>query len=214
MKFKILKNLIYILAFFLRSRMFQHLNDNYKRLKNLVCSLYHGVRFESCDLKNIFIEYPTTLIRGHEYINIGENFFSRKGLRLETIWFYNDKVYNPKIQIGNNVSLNNDCHIACIDKIVIGDNVLFASKIFITDHFHGEINGNELTILPASRNLYSKGPVVIEDSVWIGECVAIMPGVTIGKNSIIGANSVVTKSFEANSIIAGNPARLIKRIHD
>jgi acetyltransferase-like isoleucine patch superfamily enzyme len=53
---------------------------------------------------------------------------------------------------------------------------------------------------------------VIEDNVWIGESVVILPGVTIGKNSIIGANAVVTKSIPENSIAGGNPARIIKKI--
>ena len=58
--------------------------------------------------------------------------------------------------------------------------------------------------------MVSKGPVIIEDNVWIGEGVCVLPNVTIGRNSIVGANSVVTKSFSENSVIAGNPAKLIK----
>ena len=54
--------------------------------------------------------------------------------------------------------------------------------------------------------------MIIEDNVWIGEGVAIMPNVTIGANSIIGANSVVTKDIPKNSVVAGNPARVIKNI--
>ena len=65
---------------------------------------------------------------------------------------------------------------------------------------------------PSLRPLFSKGEVVIEDNVWVGEGVVILPGVSIGQNSVIGANSVVTKSFPKNSVIGGNPARLIKII--
>ena len=65
-----------------------------------------------------------------------------------------------------------------------------------------------------SSNAYitSKGPVIIGDYTWIGENVSIMPGVNIGKSSVIGANSVVTKSFPERSIIAGNPAKIIGTI--
>ncbi|RZL62547.1 MAG: acyltransferase, partial [Pedobacter sp.] len=116
------------------------------------------------------------------------------------------------IIIGNDVSINFDCHIACVNKISIGNNVLMASKVFITDHFHGNASKASIALPPSKRVVESKGPVIIEDNVWVGEGVAIMPNVTIGQNSIIGANAVVTKSFPANSVIAGNPAKLIKTI--
>ena len=67
--------------------------------------------------------------------------------------------------------------------------------------------------MPANmRPMYSKGPVVIEDNVWIGEMVCILPNVRIGKGSIIGANAVVTKDVPANALVGGNPARVIKII--
>lgn len=60
--------------------------------------------------------------------------------------------------------------------------------------------------------MYSKGPVNIKDRVWVGDKVTILPGVTIEENSIIGANSVVTKNVPANTVFAGNPAKIIKTI--
>jgi acetyltransferase-like isoleucine patch superfamily enzyme len=114
--------------------------------------------------------------------------------------------------IGNNVNINYDCHIACINKIIIEDNVLLGSRVFITDHFHGQINREELVIPPSLRVVSSKGSVTIGMNTWVGEGVSIMPNVKIGKNCIIGSNSVVTKSFPDNSIIGGIPARIIKNI--
>lgn len=165
-------------------------------------------RFKHCGT-DFWVE-PPYYFYGVDHIRIGNNFRSFKGLRLETHSIHLGNSYNPSLVIGDNVSINFDCHIGCINKVNIGNNVLLASRVFITDHFHGEILGSELHIPPSQRSLFSKGPVIIEDNVWIGEGVIIMPNVTIGKNSIIGANSVVTKSFPDNSVIVGCPAKIIK----
>jgi len=161
--------------------------------------------------ENFRIDYPANIL-GEKYISVGKNFTSFARLRLESYDRHLDNVYTPAIIIGDNVSINFDCHIGCVNRIVIGNNVLFASKIFITDHMHGEITAEALKIPPALREVVSKGPVIIEDNVWIGEGVAIMPNLTIGKNSIIGANSVVTSTIPPNSVAAGIPARVIKTL--
>lgn len=100
-----------------------------------------------------------------------------------------------------------------INKVVIGNNVLIASRVFITDHNHGSYSGDDHSIptsLVVKRSL-SSSPVELKDNCWVGEGVCIMPGVTIGENSIVAANSVVTKDVESNTIVAGVPAKAIKR---
>ena len=68
-------------------------------------------------------------------------------------------------------------------------------------------------VSPRERNIYSKGPVIIGNNVWIGDKVTICPNVTIGDGAIIGANSVVTKDVPAFSIVAGSPVRIIKQLN-
>lgn len=155
---------------------------------------------------------PPFYLNGGRYITIGRNFGCDQRLRLDAFDGFLGERFTPQITIGDNVSIQKDCHIGAINRIVIGDNVLIASKVYISDHSHGEINTQALTLSPAMRPLFSKGEVIIEDNVWIGEGVAVMPNVIIGKNSIIGANSVVTKSIAPNSVVAGNPARLIRTL--
>jgi acetyltransferase-like isoleucine patch superfamily enzyme len=160
--------------------------------------------------QNITIPYPFYVVNP-KYIHIGNNVNSMYGLRLEAIDKFGDEQYTPKILIGNNVSFNTDCHIGCINSIIIEDGVLIASRVFITDHFHGDTSIRYINIPPALRPLTSKGPVVIKKNVWIGDGVVILPGITIGENTIIGANSVVTKSITDNVVAAGIPCRIISK---
>ena len=202
--------LIYKIAFSLSSRWVDRLAKALREFRIEFKSGWLAKKLKECGTA-LRIESPFKIM-GHKYISIGNNFTSGTGLRIEAVdGYFNDR-FNPEIIIGNNVAMNMDCHIACINKIVIGDNVLMASRVFITDHFHGNIDRSDLDKAPALRSLASKGPVIIEENVWIGEGVVILPGVTIGKGSIIGANAVVTSSFSENTTIAGVPARHIEII--
>ncbi len=146
-----------------------------------------------------------------QYIHIGDNFHASFRFRIEAWDTYYDQKFTPKIKIGKNVIFNTDIHIGCINYIEIGDNVLGASRIYITDHHHGTITKESLNIIASCRPLVSKGPVIIGNNVWIGEGVVIMPNVTIGKNAVIGANAVVTKNVPENSVVGGIPAKILKK---
>lgn len=149
-------------------------------------------------------------VRNRKLIKIGTRLTTGYGCRLEA---HNIKIdNNPKIIMGDSIELNDYVHIASGEKIYLGNNVLIASKVFITDINHGSYNGkfqDNPTSIPNLRKL-STSPVIIEDNVWLGESVCVMPGVTIGRGSIIGALSVVTKNIPENSIAVGNPAKVIK----
>ncbi|MDB5200730.1 MAG: putative acetyltransferase [Ferruginibacter sp.] len=170
--------------------------------------LFHAPLLGRAGANTVVLKTPA--IVNHKCIFIGDNFTALQRLRLEAITNYHHQVFTPQIIIGNNVTFNTDVHIGCINKIVIGDNVLLASRIYISDHSHGEISTEALTLPPNERPLVSKGPVIIGNNAWIGEGVAIMPGVTIGVNAIIGANSVVTKDIPANAVAAGVPAQVLR----
>lgn len=178
--------------------------------KNIVYTLWISKQFKHFG-HNSGINKPMYL-HGGKYISIGDNFHCDHRLRLDAIDAYKDQNFNPSIIIGNNVTIQKDCHIGAIDNIVIGDNVLMGSKIFISDHSHGDTSISSIALPPIDRSLKSKGSIHIGNNVWIGEGVVILSGVTIGENSIIGANAVITKSIPANVVVAGNPARIIKEI--
>ena len=167
-------------------------------------------RFSSVGEKCEF-QYNDYCIRGLQFIKVGDHFSVGRCFRMEAINEYDNISYSPEIIIGNNVRIEDYCHIGCVERVVIGDGVLIASKVFITDHFHGDISRNDLKKIPKERPLNSK-PVVIGNNVWIGDSVSIMPGVTLGNNVIVGANAVVTHSFPADVVIAGCPAKVIKTL--
>lgn len=84
-------------------------------------------------------------------------------------------------------------------------------RVTIVDNSHGNICLEFLLQHPSERKITSKGPVVIEDDVWIADKVTICPGVHIGKGSVLGANSVVTHDVPPYTLVAGSPARIIKQ---
>jgi len=150
-------------------------------------------------------------IRGKKFIHFGENLTTGKGCRIEAIPFFSKKTL---IRFGKDIEINDYVHIAAISSVIIGDNVLIASKVFISDIVHGTYGGNaphdHPGTPPRDRPLTAKA-VVIEENVWIGESVSILPGVVVGKGTIVGANSVVTKSLPPYVIAVGIPARPIKK---
>lgn len=158
-----------------------------------------------------YIAHPLYLI-GPQYMTIGSNFRAEPGLRIEAWDTYAGMTHQPKIVIGDGVVVNFNVHIGAIEQIEIGDNVLIGSNVLITDHSHGTTSDEDMRLTPLMRPLATKGPVVIESNVWIGEGVCILPGVRVGHSAIIGANAVVTQDVPAGDVVGGIPAKSIKKI--
>ena len=152
------------------------------------------------------------LLKGAKYVTLADNVTIGERCVIEVYDSCRDQRFSPILTIGKNSHLGDDGHITCINGIQIGNNVLMGRKVFITDNAHGISDRILLDTAPNKRFLASKGPVIIEDNVWIGEMVCIMPGVRIGKGSIIGANAVVTKDVPPYSVAVGNPARIVKQL--
>lgn len=144
-------------------------------------------------------------VRGWSNIEVSEGLTTGFMCRLEAFNYGAGKT----MFFGRNVRMNDFCHIASVEKVSIGNDVLIASGVFISDHDHGDFSDVVAGIKPNVRKLISR-PVIIEDDVWIGEKVIILKGVTVGKGAVIGAGSVVTKDIPPYSVAFGNPARLYK----
>lgn len=206
---QLIKSGIYILILIIFNNVTRKILKKIKFLGNFLYSNYIKTQLKSLD-DNFLFEYPV-ILKGGKYIEIGKGFSSRSQFRIEAWDEFHGHQYTPHIKMGDNVIFNFNCHIGAINYIEIGNNVLIGSNVLLTDHAHGDVNKEALFQIPSERPLRSKGPIIIEDNVWIGEGVAILGNVKIGKNSIIGANSVVTKSVPANCVVGGIPAKIIKQ---
>lgn len=122
-----------------------------------------------------------------------------------------DVVLSPNVAIGNNCYIGRFATFACMNDIRIGNDVMISDRVFIGDCYHGYAN-RELPI--KDQYMFSPGPISIGDGTWLGINVAVLPNVKIGRQCVIGANSVVTGDIPDYHIAAGAPARLIRRVDD
>ena len=126
--------------------------------------------------------------------------------RIDLSTWETDKI-NGELQLGKYILISPGTSIRSAQKIVIGDSTMIASDVTITDSDWHDIY---------DRTDYVASPkeVIIQENVWIGEKSLILKGSKIGKNSIIGAGSVVSGEVPANVIFAGNPAKQIKKLDE
>jgi acetyltransferase-like isoleucine patch superfamily enzyme len=156
--------------------------------------------------ENSYVLMPRK-IEVRSFIEIGCNTIIHANSSISAIAQYQHEKFTPNIKIGNDVYIGEYLHMACFDNIFIDDGCVLSDHVYITDTFHG-FDPTKGPIL--NQNLTSKGGIEIGKSSFIGYRSCIMSGVKLGKHCVVGANSVVTKSFPDYSMIAGSPARLIK----
>lgn len=153
-----------------------------------------------------------TKIVGANYISLGDGSRIWSHCVIEAIPKYRDQSFNPKIVIGDNCSIGEYSHITCTNEIIIGNGVLTGRRVLLSDNSHGVFSKEDLILPPIERKVVSKGTMIIEDNVWIGEGASVIGNVIIGKGSIVAANAVVTKDVPPYSLVAGVPATIVKKI--
>lgn len=154
-----------------------------------------------------FIESPK-MLTGCSNIKIGDFSSIGHSAWISALDSYLDQNFSPQIIIGNNVRIGNYACITGINEIIIEDGCLISEYFYASDHFHGY---DPLTGLsPKDQPLFSKGKIIIGKNSFLGYRVSVLPSVSIGQNCVVGAHSVVTKTFPDYCMIAGVPARIIK----
>ena len=150
------------------------------------------------------------ILNGDGRVKIGDNVMLGYELSPHFYGFYiliQARSKNSTISIGSNTIFSNDITIIAESEIIIGERCLIGDRLTIYDH-----DGHEIDPSTRRRSFGKAAPVNIGNNVWIGSVVTILKGVKVGDNSIIAANSVVTKDVPANVIVAGNPATIVKTI--
>lgn len=163
-----------------------------------------------------------TFMSGTKYISLSEGCKICKGARVEAVDHFMGEKYTPEIVIGKNCRIGHGTHITSIVRVEIGDFGSIGDRCLISDNNHGNFAKDSYTYNNHStipdvfllrfreRQLATKGPVIIEHSCQIGEGSVVLTGVHIGHNSIIASNSFVREDVPPYSIVAGNPAKIIR----
>jgi acetyltransferase-like isoleucine patch superfamily enzyme len=172
--------------------------------------------------RGLKIESPSRIINA-AHITMGDNVSLGPGCMINAIRRYpgrfltelpeNTEVreYVPSIVVGDRVSATGHLSVSAVQSVTIGDDVIFAANVFVSDHAHGR----ERPDVPYKyQPLTDISPVHIGKGCWIGQSAIIMPGVTVGDFAIVGANSVVNRDVPPRSIVAGAPAKIVKTWSD
>lgn len=163
--------------------------------------------------KPFFKEYhysdviKSPIILTPRFIALGENVYVGYHARLEGVERWNGKTFSPLIKFEKGSSVQQNLHLTCANRVVIGANTAIAANVTITDIHHPY---NDIA-LPIERQMIKVKEVIIGEDCKIYNNVVILPGVHIGKHVTIGANSVVSFDIPDYSVAVGNPARIIKK---
>lgn len=203
-----IKKVVYAIVF-LVSRMFTWDTKQKIAIKwRAICSKW--ICYQLADAGEGVFFYRVSLLQGSRRIHIGCNTAFGDQLYLTTWKSDEINADGGQLHIGSNCCFGAYNHITAAREVTIGDHCLTGKWVTITDNSHGETDFATMQCPPPQRPIMSKGAVRIGNNVWIGDKATILPGVTIGDGAIIAANSVVTKSVPPYSVVAGNPAKIIK----
>ena len=177
-------------------------NKLVRKYRSLALTLKGASLFDTIQCKGRFFEGTA------KGLKCGKAIFLQDGVKLI---LSNQHTPKPELTIGDYFFMNYYSVIDCHFSITIGNRVQIGPHCYISDFDH------DLKVdlrLPFHRGNGNAEAVVIKDNVWLGAGVIVLKGVTIGKNSVIGAGSVVTKDIPDNSLAIGIPAKVVKTIED
>jgi acetyltransferase-like isoleucine patch superfamily enzyme len=190
--------------------MFSHLLDSFL-LKRKKKQMEKKATISKCQDKRFCVKSST--------ISLTDGSTSKDIVIGDRVWMWGrlNSQNGGKIIFGNYSKIGPGSSVNAVEKIIIGNYTAIGENVHISDNNNHPVNPSYRKFMRVCSDIEPRrwkhsahAPVVIGENCWIGRNVSIMKGVTIGDNSIIAANSVVTKSVPANCIAAGNPAKVVK----
>lgn len=152
--------------------------------------------------------FQPILLTNPQFIHIGSNVLIRKGARLEAI--LSNPLKPPELRIGDNVNIEQNAHIVCHSRVIIGNYVSITGNCAIVDVTHPYEDVHD-PVKIGDRILAERSFVEIGERSFLGFNTIILPNVRIGSYCVVGAHSLVTKDVPDYSVVAGNPAKLVRR---
>lgn len=148
---------------------------------------------------------PPCRIAGAHRIEIGEDVFLHGHCWLEAL--AEDETAEPGLlRIGDRTQMSGHVVISSAREVLVGSDVTLARGVFVTDHNH---RSDDPARPINEQGITTPRPVRIGDGSWLGHNAVVLPGVRIGENVVVGANSVVTRDVDSHMTVVGSPARLI-----
>ncbi|MGG3449615.1 acyltransferase [Domibacillus aminovorans] len=164
-------------------------------MNNLTRGFVISRKFDKCG-HFLKVAGKIRFIKKNGYVELGDNVLLYADVKLSVV----GTDHKSKLTIGNNIAIGDRTEIHCGKEIVIGDNCNISWDVVIMDRDYHRLNKQE--------HVYN--PVYISDNVWIGCRSVILKGVKIGKGAVIAAGSVVTKDVPPNTVVGGNPAKILR----
>lgn len=157
-------------------------------------------KFSRIGKKSYFMK--PIFLSGTKYIEMGEDVGIWQNARVEVIDEWNGEIFTPKLIIGDHVKIGQNLHLTCAECVEIEKDVVCSSNVLITDINH--MTDKSIAVLEQG---ITTSTVRICEGAFIGAYATILPGVTIGKHAVVGANSVVTKDVPDYATVMGVPAK-------
>lgn len=150
---------------------------------------------------------PAAVLAPHR-IHIGAQVTINAGCWLSVVEEHAGRRYEPVLRIGDGCLIGHDLVIACIGEVTLGSDVMTADRVFIGDTYH-DFRDPGVAIL--RQPMAEPRPVRIGDGAFLGINAVVLPGVSVGARAYVAAGAVVTADVPPNTVVAGNPARVIRR---